>query len=395
MKRRTVISMEQALSLTYATLRFVQLGWRVIRLEAVTGDAQPGDPNRYIGSIVADEGRRSYYVAPNVGKEAIALNLKHEAGREALRRMIRALDADVFCCNTIPARYQSLGIDYESLRAVKPDLIWAGISAMGPDYPEVPGYDPIIQSMVGFMELTGQGDGPPTLSGVPLVDLKAGDEVYANVLLALAEKAETGDGKRIDVSMLQAASSWLITTLPLIDMKCGPEEVTRWGNAHRKFIPTNVYGTSDGFIYLALGSNAQWSRLCAIPRFASLAKAGRDTADGRYADRDNLYREIEEITSRHPRAEVAADLFAAKIPHSAVNTVHQVHQLEAIRRRMTHTVLPDGGTIAMQPMAVDIAGAETEFTFPPRYGEHTEAVLREAGYSDDDCAALKRDGVIP
>ena len=396
MRPRTVISMEQALSMTYATLRFVHLGWRVIRLEATPadGDAQPGDPNRYIGSRVAEEGRRSYYIAPNVGKEAIALNLKEPDGREALKRLIRELDVDVFCCNTIPGRYRSLGIDYETLSAVKPDLIWAGISAMGPDYPDSPGYDPMIQAMVGYMELTGDADGPPTLSGIPLVDLKAGDEVYANVCLALAEQAETGRGKRIDVSMLQAAASWLITTLPLIDMDCGPEEITRWGNAHRKFIPTNIYPAADGFIYIAIGSNAQWNRLTAIAKFAPLAGERRATAEGRYAEREAIYRELGAITATSGQEQLAADFAAAKIPHAAVNNVAQVHALEAVRSRMTRTTLPDGTDVHMQPMAVDIAGAPRDFPCAPRYGEHSDAILREAGYSDDQCAALRRAGVI-
>ena len=136
MKRRTVLSMEQALSLPYATLRFAQLGWRVIRIEATpSGEGLPGDPNRYIGSRLtgdSDDDRRSYFVAPNVGKEAIALNLKDPRGQAVLARLIRELDVDVFCCNTVPSRYRGLGIDPATLRAVKPDLIWAGISAMGP-----------------------------------------------------------------------------------------------------------------------------------------------------------------------------------------------------------------------------------------------------------------------
>ena len=108
MRRRTVLSLEQALSLPYATLRFAQLGWRVIRIEAYTpGEALPGDPNRYIGSRVADDDRRSYFVAPNVGKEAIALNLREPGGRAVLQRLLRALDVDIFCCNTLPRRYQA------------------------------------------------------------------------------------------------------------------------------------------------------------------------------------------------------------------------------------------------------------------------------------------------
>ncbi len=276
MKPGIILSMEQALSMTYATLRFVQLGWRVIKVEStpLRPGALPGDPNRYIGSVVADEDRRSYFVGPNLGKEAIAMNLKSDEGQEALKRIICELDVDVFCCNTLPARYEDLGIDYDTLKGVKSDLIWAGISALGPDYPNTAGYDPIIQAMAGYMEITGTADGPPTLSGVPLVDLKAGDEAYANIWMALAERATTGEGKRIDVSMLQAASSWLITVLPLIDFDCEDWEVARCGNEHRKFVPTNAYPTQDGAVLIAIGSDALWKRLGDIPKFAGIAKPG-------------------------------------------------------------------------------------------------------------------------
>jgi len=229
MRPRVVLSMEQALSLPHATLRFAQLGWRVIRIEAVGGGGLPGDPNRYIGSRVADDDRRSYFIAPNVGKQAIALNLKDPRAHEIVRRLLHELDVDVFCCNTVPSRYASLGIDPATLRGAKPDLIWAGISAMGPRFPEAPGYDPVLQAMAGYMEVTGDPNGPPMLSGIPVIDLKAGDEVYANVMRALLERYETGQGSEIHVSMLQAAASWLTTVLPLIDFDCAPNEITRAG----------------------------------------------------------------------------------------------------------------------------------------------------------------------
>ena len=117
MRPRTVLSLEQALSLPSATLRFVQLGWRVIRIESTpSGDGLPGDPNRYIGRIAVDDDRRTYFVAPNVGKEAIALNLKDPRGREALARIVRELRVDVFCCNVLPSRYEALGVDYPARR---------------------------------------------------------------------------------------------------------------------------------------------------------------------------------------------------------------------------------------------------------------------------------------
>jgi crotonobetainyl-CoA:carnitine CoA-transferase CaiB-like acyl-CoA transferase len=394
MKRRTVLSLEQALSLPYATLRFAQLGWRVIRIESTPGRGLPGDPNRYIGGRVADDDRRSYFVAPNCGKEALALDLKNPDGQAVLHRLLTALDVDVFCANTLPGRYAAFGIDYPTLSALKPDLIWAGISALGPDYPDTPGYDPMVQALAGYMELTGDPAGPPTLCGVPLIDLKAGDEVYAGVMLALAERAETGRGTRIDVSMLQAAASWLITTLPLLDFDCRPDEITRAGNEHRKFIPTNAYPTADGFVFLAIGNDVQWQRLTAIPRFAALADPQRASNDGRHQARQAIHRELAALTAQAPTATLVAELTAASIPNARINGIAEVAALDALRDKLTATTLPDGRRVRMQPLAVDHAGARRELPFPPRYGEHTGTLLAEAGFRDHEIAALRRDGVI-
>ncbi len=395
MRRRTVLSMEQALSLPYATLRFAQLGWRVIRIESTpSGEGLPGDPNRYIGGKVVDDDRRSYFIAPNVGKEAIAINLKDPKGQELLRKLIVDLDVDVFCCNTVPKRYKQLGIDYESLSAAKPDLIWAGISAMGPEYPDAPGYDPVIQAMAGYMELTGSADGPPTLSGVPLIDLKAGDEVYSSVMMALLERAETGKGSRIDVSMLQAAASWLITTLPLLDFGCDPSEITRCGNEHRKFIPTNVYPTADGFIYMAIGSDVQWRRLTEIPYFAPVANPVRVNNEGRAKERDAIHRDMAAVTRQHTTEQIASDFRKATIPHAPIHDIPAVRELPAVSSRLTTTRAPDGKTIRMQPMAVDVPGVSTELGFPAKYGQDTAKVLKEAGLTTADCETLQAGGVI-
>ena len=396
MKSRTVLSMEQALSLPSATLRFAQLGWRVIRVEAVTSNKDnPGDPNRYIGSKVADEDRHSYFIAPNVGKEAIALNLKKQEGQDALKRIIKELEVDIFCCNTLPSRYESLGIDYETLSAVKPDIIWAGISALGPEFPNVPGYDPVIQALAGYMELTGEADGMPTLSGIPLVDLKAGDEVFAGVCLALAEKAETGNGKRIDVSMFQAACSWLITTLPLVDFGCDYSEITRSGNEHRKFIPTNAYKTRDGFIFMAQGSDVQWQRFIAISKFAPLEGKVRQTNNGRLKDRDKLQREIGNIMINYDTTELANDLHNATIPCAPILTIPQVIERNELKGKLTMTTALDNKAIRMQPMAIDVADGKTNLSFPPKYGEHTETILSKSGYSTNDLARLRRSDIIP
>ena len=395
MKPGVILSMEQALSMTYATLRFVHLGWRVIKVEAtpLRPGANAGDPNRYIGADVAGHDRRTYFIGPNVSKESIALNLKTPEGQEALQRIIRELDADVFCCNTLPGRYKELGIDFETLSKAKPDLIWAGISAMGPDYPNAAGYDPAIQAMAGFMEVTGDKAGPPMLAGIPLIDLKAGDEVYANIWMALAERAQTGKPARIDVSMFQAAASWLITVLPLIDFGCEDWEITRSGNEHRKFVPTNAYPTKDGAVLIAIGSDGMWRRFTDIGRFNDVAREIRNTNNGRIEDRDAIHADIAAATAIGTTREVVAGLVEAKIPHAPINNVRQVVELDQLAGKLTRTTMPDGTTIRMQPKAVDYGGGQDTFAFPPGYGEHTQSILREVGYADDEIAALGAKGI--
>ncbi len=396
MSRRVVLSLEQATALPYATQRFVQLGWRVIRIEATPapGEKQPGDPNRYVGKRAIDESRHALFVAPNVEKEAIALNLKSADGRALLLHLLDALGADIFCCNTLPQRYAPLGIDYETLSAARPGLIWAGISAMGPDYPEVAGYDPVIQAMSGLMDLNGFADGPPTLMGIPITDLKAGDELYSGVLLALLERAETGRGKRIDVSMLQAAASWLVAVLPLLDMDAEPGELARNGNAHRRFVPTNVYPTRDGFIYMALGSNAQWQRFVALPRFAALARPEWATAEGRYAGRQEIYRVLGAATATGTTSEVAADFAAVKVPHTRINALADAAALEAVARRLNRTELPGRRKVRLPPSAVDLPALPRTFSPPPRYAEHTRAILEEAKIGESEIERLFKNGVV-
>jgi itaconate CoA-transferase len=394
-KRPTVLSLEQALSLPSATLRFAQLGWRVIRIESTPGSGGlPGDPNRYIGGRIVDDDRRSYFVAPNVGKEAIALNLKDPRGQELLRRVIGALDVDVFCCNTVPARYRSLGIDYPTLARDRPQLIWAGISAQGPEYPDTPGYDPVIQAMCGYMEVTGDPQGPPTIMGLPVIDLKAGDEVYANVLLALLERESSGRGREIHVSMLQAAASWLITVLPLLDFGCEPNEVTRAGNEHRKFIPTNVYAAQDGFLYMAIGSDVQWRRLTAIAAFAGAGNELRATNEGRHRERVAIHRDLAAIMLRYPVEELLAQLRSATIPATRIFDIRQVRALPQLRDRLTQTELPDGRPVRMQPMAVEVPGAQHRLSFPSKYAADTHRVLGEAGCTEHELGELARAGVI-
>ena len=398
MDKLTVLSLEQALSLSYATQRFVHLGWRVVRIEATpSGGRLPGDPNRYVGKEGEREDLHAYFIGPNVGKESISLNLKEQRGRELLKRLIAQLPVDIFACNTLPKRYKELGIDYETLSAVSPGLIWVGLSAMGPNYPDAPGYDPAIQAMTGYMDLTGDPEGLPMLCGVPFVDLKAGDEVFANVCLALAEKAHTGKGTRIDVSMAQAAASWLVTTIPLLDLGYGPEEVRRSGNEHREFVPVNVYPTADGYVYLAIGNDVQWARLVAIERFAGLTSPTRKTNEGRRHERDSIHREIGAVTRNYATGELV-DLLAAKgLVAAPIRTVPEVAEFPPVRDALLETRTPSGKRVRLPPPSVErehLASSGRRLPYAPGYGRDTQQVLHEAGLAKKEIADLKDAGII-
>lgn len=384
--------------MSYATLRMVHLGWRVIRVEPtpVAGRASHGDPNRSIGRAFAGADRHSYFVGPNVGKEAIALDLKVPEGRAALHRLLVALDVDVFCTNTMPSRHVKLGVDDASLRAVRPDLVWCCISALGLAYPDVPGYDPVLQALCGFMDLTGDPDGPPMQCGPPFIDLKAGDEAFTQVILALWERDHTGKGRAIDISMARSAASWLQTFLPMLDMGSPASELKRSGNQHRQFIPVNAYPTADGYIYVAVGSDAQWERLVASAPFHPLAQERFRNNEGRRTHKTVLHAAIAAITAEHSAAALAAVLHRAAIPNAPISAIEEVRDLPFVQASLTHTTAPDGRVVRLPPAAVDTEFLNThnsELPFAPAYGEHSRALLSEAGFSAAEVDDLISRGV--
>ena len=382
-KNITVLSLEQALALPFATQRMVHQGWRVIRVEspAEEGGGNAGDPNRYIGADLGFHDLHSYYIAPNIGKEAITLNLKKQEGKELLLKIIKDLNVDVFMCNTLPKGYKQLGIDYETLKTANPDIIWCGISAMGPEYPDRAGYDPALQALMGYTYLTGEPKGKPVPCGIPIIDLKAGDEAFTQVVLAMLEKNNTDHGKEIHISMAQCAASWLITALPQLEFVNSDSDLfTRSGNEHRSFIPCNSYPTKDGFVYLAIGNDTQWAKFTALKGFEALGKLDRKTNQGRMDDKEKIYKEIEEHTKKFTTSEFVDLCLSINLSVAPVNTIKDVASLEFISKKLLKTKLPDGRIVSLFPPA-----AETEFlkekgyclSLAPHLGEHNEKIISE------------------
>jgi crotonobetainyl-CoA:carnitine CoA-transferase CaiB-like acyl-CoA transferase len=193
-KGMTMLSLEQATVLPYLSYRLAMDGIRVIRLEHPVY----GDPNRMVGeNRLGEERMNTYFMAINAGKEAVTLNLGSPAGQELLKEMLVKLKVDIFATNQLPRNYEKLGIDYNALRAVKPDLIWVGLTGFGPDSNEA-AYDPILQARGGLMELTGKAGEDPQVMGVPLPDMgnrRRGEDrcLHADIHHLLAYRADHVD----------------------------------------------------------------------------------------------------------------------------------------------------------------------------------------------------------
>jgi len=274
----TILSLEQATVLPYLTFRLVQDGVQVIRLEHPVF----GDPNRMVGDNVLQEERMfSYFMAINAGKKALTLNLGGPEGQQILKDLIVKLKVDIFATNQLPRNYAKLGIDYEILKAVKPDLIWLGITGFGPDSNEA-AYDPILQARGGLMELTGEADGEPQVLGIPLPDMGASEHAYGLLMKALFRRQATGQGSRIDLSMFESTVSWL--TVPITLSRSFGKKITRRGNTHEFFAPVSVYPTADGYVYVAGGNDKQWNALTQLPGFEALAQEGYRKNAGRIAE---------------------------------------------------------------------------------------------------------------
>lgn len=392
-ERITVLSLEQATVLPYLTYRLAMDGMRVIRLEHPVY----GDPNRRVGeNLLGDEMLRSYFLAINAGKKAITLNLGVPEGRELLYRLIKELPVDIFCTNQLPRNYKKLGIDYETLREVKEDIIWFGVTGFGPDSNEA-AYDPILQARGGLMELTGEADGPPMVLGIPLPDMGSSEHGYGLIMKALYKRQLTGEGSRIDLAMFESTVSWL--TVPITMTKSFGKKITRRGNTHEFFAPVSVYKTRDGYVYIAVGNDRQWRDMTQIPGFESLAKPEYETNAGRIADKEELNRRIEEITKNYTSEELIRLLNERTIPISKINTIEEVVEDPLVKRWLLRSKDPVTGTeITLAPppyMTPFLQKVSQELSFPPRFGEHNEEIYGGAlGLSSAELKELKEKGVI-
>ncbi len=387
-----VLSLEQATVVPYLTYRLAMDGMEVIRLEHPVY----GDPNRLIGDNVLDEERmNAYFLCINAGKKALTLNLADPRGQELLQKLIKQLDIDIFITNQLPRNYRKLGIDYETLRAARGDIIWMGVTGFGPDSDEG-AYDPILQARSGLMELTGPPDGDPQVLGIPLPDMGTSEHAYGLLMKALFNRAVSGQGARIDLSMFESSVSWL--TVPITMTASFNKVITRRGNTHEFFAPVSVYQTKNGFIYLAVGNDRQWKAMVSQELFQSLDKPEYEKNMGRIKDVTNLNTAINGITREHSSEELIEFFTSITVPVSRINSIGDTIADPHVKKRLLSAHDPKTKisiTLAPPPnMNAFLGSSERKMTFPPRFGEHNSEYYGRLGFSGEDIDKLKADGVI-
>jgi len=392
-KNITVLSLEQATVLPYLTYRLAHDGMQVIRLEHPVY----GDPNRMIGeNVVGEQRMNAYFLCINAGKKALTLNLADPEGQKIFHKLIHDLNVDIFATNQLPRNYQKLGIDYETLRALKSDIIWLGVTGFGPDSNEA-AYDPILQARSGMMELTGEADGDPQVVGIPLPDMGTSEHSYGLLMKALFKREATGEGSCINMSMFESSVSWM--TVPITLTKLLNKRISRRGNTHEFFCPVSVYRTNNGFVYMAVGNDRQWKSMVSLDMFRSLDKPEYEKNAGRIKDVEQLNEAINQVTSQHTSEELI-DLFnSLTLPISKIKTIPEVIEDPLVQRRLLFSKDDRTDTEIMLPppphMTPFLEQLDRKLPFPPRFGEHNEAIYgKMLGYTEDELTAFKEKGVI-
>ncbi len=385
-----VIDLTRVLSGPYCTMTLADLGADVIKIEPPSGD----DTRQWGPPFVS--GESTYFLSANRGKRSIVLDLKSDAGIQALWDLIAA--ADIVAQNFRPGTFERLGFGWERIHERFPHVILVSLSGYGQAGPLSPkaGYDLVAQAEGGLMGVTGEEGGPPVKAGFSIADLGAGMWATIGVLAALRMRDVTGQGDHVDIALLDTMVAW--QTYQGQGYLTAGRVPRAMGSAHPSIVPYQAFEASDGHFVLAVGNDSLWRRLCDV-----LDETGEGdqwyraerlaTNAERVAARDEVVSALNGIFRARPKAEWLRSFERAGIPAGNVASVDEVFDHPQIRARRLVTEVPHTtlGSLRMVRTPITLTGgAPVSDKAPPLLGEDTESVLRSLGYADDHIERMMR-----
>lgn len=389
-----VLDLTRILAGPWCTQNLADLGADVIKIERpnIGDDTRSWGPPYANGSTEA-----AYYLTANRGKRSVTVDIATPEGQEIIRQLV--LQSDVVIENYKVDQLKKYGLDYASLSALKPDLIYCSITGFGQTGPYAArsGYDFMIQGMGGLMSITGEPDGEPQKAGVAIADLMTGMYATIAVLAALNHRNRTGVGQYIDLALLDVqvamlanmGSNYLVTG----------EVPTRWGNAHANIVPYQTFATSDGYIIVAAGNDAQFRQFVIAGGCPELAQDPRFLTNPQRVElRLILVPMLEEMVRKKSKADWLALLEKTGVPCGPINNVEEVFNDPQVQARQCAFELPHptAGHVKLVANPIRMSATPPRYNAaPPLLGQHTEEVLCGLlGYSEGQLNQLRDQKIV-
>ena len=398
-----VLDLSRVLAGPWCSQNLADLGAEVIKVErpGIGDDTRHWGPPFVKDAQGQETAETTYFACINRNKRSITVNLSKPEGQEIIRQLV--LESDVLIENYKVGDLAKYGLDYASLRQIKPNLIYCSITGFGQTgpYAHRPGYDYIVQGMGGFMSVTGEADGfpggSPQKAGVAIADLFTGMYASSAILAAVIHRDRTGEGQMIDMALLDTQVAMMAN---VASAYLSTDEVPRrWGNTSPIVVPYQTFPTSDGWMIVAVGNDSQFRHFVKVGGEEHLADNPRFSENPlRVQHRAELVPLLEAMTRKKTKAQWISLLDEIGVPCGPINNMKEVFANEQVQARKLAISVPHdtAGTIKLVASPIRMSATPTEIrTAPPTLGQHTDEILREYLKLDSSAIeALHKQGVV-